>query len=147
MYNMINDERIFQSFGKDLHGQSSCHLYMAFRLLQNMASGHVKVKKGTGHVLYMATLSHATESVVLFYINLHCISVLAARCPPVQLVEFTELVFYNNTEGGHAEYRCQPGKRFETGLDSDIIYCENGKWNREIGPCKGWFSSSVFIIP
>ncbi len=36
---------------------------MAFQLLQNMASGHVKVKKGTGHVFYMATPSHATESV------------------------------------------------------------------------------------
>ena len=40
-----------------------CHLYMAFQLLQNMASGHVKVKKGTGLVFYMATPSHATESV------------------------------------------------------------------------------------
>ena len=28
-----------------------------------MASGHIKVKKGTGHDFYMATLSHATESV------------------------------------------------------------------------------------
>ncbi len=36
---------------------------MAVQLLQNMASGHVKVKKGTGHVFYMATPSHATESV------------------------------------------------------------------------------------
>ncbi len=36
---------------------------MAFQLLQNMTSGHVKVKKGTGHVFYMATPSHATESV------------------------------------------------------------------------------------
>ncbi len=35
---------------------------MAFQLLQNMASGHVKVKKGTGHVFYIATPSHATES-------------------------------------------------------------------------------------
>ncbi len=37
---------------------------MEFQLLQNMASGHVKVKKGTGHVIYTATPSHATESVV-----------------------------------------------------------------------------------
>ncbi len=44
---LINDEHIFLSFGKDLHGQLSCHLYMAFQLLQNMASGHVKVKKDT----------------------------------------------------------------------------------------------------
>ncbi len=35
-------------------------------LLQNMASGHIKVKKGLamyGHVFYMATPSHATESI------------------------------------------------------------------------------------
>ena len=57
---IINVEHIFLSFGIDLHGQSSCHLYMAF---QNMTSGHVKGKKGTGHVFYMATPSHATESV------------------------------------------------------------------------------------
>ncbi len=57
----------FLSFDKDLHGQSSCDLYMAFKLLQNMASGHVKVKKGTGHVIYMATPSHATESVTVTY--------------------------------------------------------------------------------
>ena len=43
---IINDDHIFLSFDKDLHGQSSCHLYMAFQLSQNMASGHVKVKKG-----------------------------------------------------------------------------------------------------
>ncbi len=60
---IINDEYIFLSFGKDLHGQSSCHLYMAFQLLQNMASGRVKVKKGTGHVFYTAIPSHTTESV------------------------------------------------------------------------------------
>ncbi len=36
---------------------------------QNMASGHVKVKKGTGHVFYMATPSHATESVDLHMVN------------------------------------------------------------------------------
>ncbi len=45
---MINDEHIFFSFGKDLHGQSSCHLYMALQLLQNLASSHItriKVKK------------------------------------------------------------------------------------------------------
>ncbi len=35
---------------------------MAFQLLQNMASGHVKVQKGTGQVFYMATPSHTTES-------------------------------------------------------------------------------------
>ncbi len=28
-----------------------------------MTSGHIKVKKGTGHVFYMATPSNATESV------------------------------------------------------------------------------------
>ncbi len=49
-------------------GQSSCHLYMAFQLLQNMASGHVKLKKGTGHVFYVATPSHATEIVVLAHL-------------------------------------------------------------------------------
>ena len=34
-----------------------------FKLLQNMANGHIKVKKGTGQVFYMTTPSHATESV------------------------------------------------------------------------------------
>ncbi len=29
-----------------------------------MTSGHIKVKKGTGHVFYMVTPSHATESVI-----------------------------------------------------------------------------------
>ncbi len=37
---------------------------MAFQLLQNMASDHAKVKKCTGHVIYMATPSHATENVI-----------------------------------------------------------------------------------
>ncbi len=32
-------------FGKDLPGQSSCHLYMAFQLLKNQASGHYKSQK------------------------------------------------------------------------------------------------------
>ncbi len=55
-----------------LHGNSAwkiylllsliCHLYMAFRLLQNQASGHIKGKKGTDHVIYMATPSHTNES-------------------------------------------------------------------------------------
>ena len=36
----------FHTFGMYLHGQSSWHLYVAFQLLQNMASGHIKVKKG-----------------------------------------------------------------------------------------------------
>ena len=58
---------IFLSFGKDLQGQSSCHLYMEIQLLQNMASGHLKVKKVTGHVLYMATPSHAIESAGVLY--------------------------------------------------------------------------------
>ena len=52
---------IFLSFGMYLPGQSSCHLYMAFQLLQNMASGRVNVKKETGHVFYMVTPSHATH--------------------------------------------------------------------------------------
>ena len=34
-----------------------------FQPLQNMVSGHVKVRKGTGHVFYMFTPSHASESV------------------------------------------------------------------------------------
>ncbi len=38
---------------------------MACQLLQNMTSGHINVKKGTGHVFYMATPSHATESVAI----------------------------------------------------------------------------------
>ena len=62
---IINDDNIFLSFDKDLHGQSSCQLYMAFQLFQNIASGHIKVKKRTGHVFYVPTPSHATESVVL----------------------------------------------------------------------------------
>ena len=50
-----------------LPGQSSCHLHMACQLLQNMTSGHIKVKKGTGHGFYMAFPSHATESVLHLY--------------------------------------------------------------------------------
>ena len=61
---IINDEHILLSFGMDLPGHSSCHLYMACKLLQNMTSGHIKVKIWTGHVLYIATPSHATESVM-----------------------------------------------------------------------------------
>ncbi len=37
---------------------------MAFQLLQNMASGNIKVNKATGQVFYMATPSYATESAV-----------------------------------------------------------------------------------
>ena len=60
----INDDHIFLSFDIYLPGQSSCHLYMACQLVQNMASGHIKVKKkGTGHIFYMATPSHANKSV------------------------------------------------------------------------------------
>ena len=61
---LIKDDHIFLSFGMSLLGQSSCHLYMACQLLQNMASGHIKVRKGTGHVFDMASPSNATESVV-----------------------------------------------------------------------------------
>ncbi len=43
---IINADHIFLSFGMYLPGQSSCHMYMAFQLLQNQASGHIKVKKG-----------------------------------------------------------------------------------------------------
>ena len=43
---IINDDHIFLSFGMYLPGQSSCHLYMACQLLQNMTGGHIKVKKG-----------------------------------------------------------------------------------------------------
>ena len=60
---IMNDDHIFLSFVIYLPGQSSCHLYMACHLLQNMTRVHMKVKKGTGHVFYMATPSHATESV------------------------------------------------------------------------------------
>ncbi len=35
---------------------------MAFQLLQNQASGHIKIKQGTGHVFYLATPSHTNES-------------------------------------------------------------------------------------
>ena len=62
----VYDDHIFLSFDKDLPGQSSCHLYMPFQLLQNQASGHIKVKKGSGHVFYMATPSHTNESVVIY---------------------------------------------------------------------------------
>ncbi len=66
---------IFLSFGKDLPGQSSCHLYMAFQLLQNQAGGHIKVKKGTGHVFYMTTRSHTNESdgIFVYLISSHLI--------------------------------------------------------------------------
>ena len=63
---IINEQtcslHIFLLCGMYLPGQSSCHLYMAFQLVQNQTSGHIKVKKGTGHVFYMATPSHANES-------------------------------------------------------------------------------------
>ncbi len=36
---------------------------MATHLLQNMSNGHIKVKKGTGHVFYMSTPHRTTESV------------------------------------------------------------------------------------
>ena len=62
---IINDDHIFLSFGKDLPGKSSCHLYMTFQPLQNQAIGHIKVKKVSGHIFYMATSSHANESVVI----------------------------------------------------------------------------------
>ena len=52
---------VYQSFGMYLPGHSSCHWYTTCQLLQNMTSGHIKVKKGTSHVFYMATPSHATE--------------------------------------------------------------------------------------
>ena len=42
---LLHCDHIFLSFDMYLHGQSSCHLYMAFQLLQNMASDHIKVKK------------------------------------------------------------------------------------------------------
>ena len=42
--------------------QSSCHFQITCQLLENMPSGHIKVKKGTGHVLNMATPCHTTES-------------------------------------------------------------------------------------
>ncbi len=32
-------------------------------IIKNKTSGHIKVKKGTGHVFYMATSGCATESV------------------------------------------------------------------------------------
>ncbi len=65
-----------------MYGQSSCHLYMVFQLLQHHGVSTVttpgecsyKIKKGTGHVFYMAkymaTPSHATEIV------------WGTRCPP-----------------------------------------------------------------
>ena len=31
-------------------------------IVQNMTSGHIKVKKGTGYVFYIYTPSHSTES-------------------------------------------------------------------------------------
>ena len=60
--NTTYDDHIFLSFGMYLPGQSSFHLYMPCQLLQSMTSGHIKVIKGTGHVFYMATPCHATES-------------------------------------------------------------------------------------
>ena len=66
---IVNDDPIFLSFGMYLPGQSSCHVYMAFRLLQNQASGHINGKKGTDHVIYMATPSHTNESVTYTEIN------------------------------------------------------------------------------
>ncbi len=64
---------------------------MAFQLLQNMASGHVKVKKGTGLVFYMATPSHANERVVLLEL-LHE-TLISVNC--VKLV-FWAISFYGH---------------------------------------------------
>ena len=64
--NDINDDLILLSFGMFVPGQSSYHLYMANQLVhvvQSQASCHIKVKKGIGHVFFMATPSHAIESV------------------------------------------------------------------------------------
>ncbi len=54
---IINDDHIFLSFDKDVHGQSSHHWYMAFQRLQNMASGHIKVKKVTESADTLGTVS------------------------------------------------------------------------------------------
>ena len=59
---IINDDYKFLSFG-----QSSCHLYMACAMstVTKHDKWSYKSKKGTCHVFYMATPSHATESVDL----------------------------------------------------------------------------------
>ncbi len=69
---IINDDHIFLSFGMDLPDQSSCHLYMACQLLQNQASGHIKVKKGLAMCFtlysqsrYWECMSHLTKSINL----------------------------------------------------------------------------------
>ncbi len=38
---------------------------MTCQLFKNMPSGHIKVRKGSGHVFNMATPCHTTESVDL----------------------------------------------------------------------------------
>ncbi len=42
---------------------------MSTHLLQNMPSGHIKVKKESGHVFYMSTPCHTIESVVMLVVN------------------------------------------------------------------------------
>ena len=74
---IINDEHIFLSFGKDLHGQSSCHLYMAFQLLQNMASGNESVECII-HVHWALQFSprHYIGYSLLHDLNMNCTSIL-----------------------------------------------------------------------
>ena len=47
-----------------LYGHCSGHLSMANQLLYKMSCVHIKVKKGTHHLFYMAIPCHSVESVV-----------------------------------------------------------------------------------
>ena len=51
VYGDINPNKSQPGFIKNQYYIYIHNLYLAFQLLQDMASGHVKVIKGTGHVL------------------------------------------------------------------------------------------------
>ena len=52
-----------------LHGQSSCYFHMTCQVLENMPSGHITVKKGSGQEFDIATPCHTTESVGILQID------------------------------------------------------------------------------
>ncbi len=59
----IEGKWISQTHGA-LNGDNTVQQFdMATHLLQNMPSGHIKVRKGSGHVFYMSTPCHTIESV------------------------------------------------------------------------------------
>ncbi len=61
------------------------------------ASGHIKVKRGTGHVFYMATPSHTNESVGLYleliqHVTFFCILVHTNVFDDIRQLHFTTFI-------------------------------------------------------